>query len=83
MERHIEWSPASCDVNVNRLSLGPLVLTTTWEVATSWVLKGDYVIEGNCAFGEGDEEEKTIYLNLHYYTQIRVCDVFLLRLLPL
>ena len=34
-ERQMAWSPASCEVNVKRLSGGPRVLTTLWFVSSS------------------------------------------------
>lgn len=40
MERQIEWSPDSWEVNVKRPSEGPFVLTTVWDDSTScWVIR--------------------------------------------
>lgn len=73
----MEWSPASCDVNVKRLSLGPLVFTTVCDVAISWSRRLNGLGKWSDCF------EDTAHLHFHYYAKTRVFNVFLISLLPL
>lgn len=76
VERQIAWSPASCEVKVNRLSCGPRVRTTLWLVASSY---------GGCMRLVRGVWEKA--LDTHVYfdkdSQVRILDVFLLAVRPL
>ncbi len=73
----MEWSPESCDVNVNRPSEGPRVLTTLCPVSSSY--KRDRAGRRRVnAYGEtGRSSGHETHVNFYQDTKVGVLDILL------